>query len=515
MHKRGLVALTATAMLLLQAPVSAQLEFDYDGSATTEAFLDPPEPDGDNGWYVSAADFSIESDDEDAELQWRVYGDLDWIDYTAPVTLEEGENRLVYRDARPYDPWGHGPGGPIPGDELPVNEFVEVLEDRFARSLYLASAGGRVTFALLAGEHDIVVYDDAGTQVAAQQDLLDDEDRFAFSVEEEGDYTFSCLIQPDMDVELSVSYNPFAPGPAGVMEAPVDLTPPETFGAVHGPADGAEEAFAGQATVTMRSSDETSGVSETHVRQSGADAHEVYDGPFVVTKPGAHAFEYRSKDVAGNLEDWQHLEFVVDDAAPAPSIVCDARQGGATFPDAPGSGHQYFIDCLAELGVVEGYTDGTYGPADDVSRGQLATFVVRALEEVGVEMAADVSFPDVNAGSTHTEAISKLATASVVQGREDGTFAPEAPVTRAQTATYVAGAIELVIDAQLPAGNGTFPDVSGTHAVNIEKLVAASVLDGFPDGTFGPADPVTRGQMAKFIGSALEVLDQRGHPPQR
>ena len=213
------------------------------------------------------------------------------------------------------------------------------------------------------------------------------------------------------------------------------------------------------------------------------------------------------------FRDIQIIDLEDDDPGePGEDTVCDRHQGGATFPDVPNSGHGYFIDCLAELGVVVGYDDGNFGPGDNVKRGQLASFVVRALETAGHDLeGGEVDFPDVGENSTHGEAIGKLANAGVVQGYTDGTFGPDDSVSREQTATYVAGALELII-GELDDSDAGFPDVGsgGTHAQAIDKLATAEVIQGFEDGTFGPREPVTRGQMTRFIGNALEVLAEEG-----
>lgn len=192
------------------------------------------------------------------------------------------------------------------------------------------------------------------------------------------------------------------------------------------------------------------------------------------------------------------------------TTVCERFQGGASFPDAPGSGHREFIDCLAELGVVQGRTDGTFGPRDDVSREQLASFVVRAIELATGQVMDDdgPSYPDVGTGSTHGRAIAKLSAAGIVRGYEDGTFRPRDPVTRDQTARYIVNALELVLGEELPRSQAAFPDVApgSQYASDIDALVTGGVVSGFSDGRFGPREPVTRAQMTRFVGQGLELL---------
>lgn len=204
----------------------------------------------------------------------------------------------------------------------------------------------------------------------------------------------------------------------------------------------------------------------------------------------------------------------LDDDRPDPSEACADYQGGATFPDAPGSGHQFFIDCIAELGIAQGFDDGTFQPAGDVSRAQLASFVIRTIETMTgetLEPGGEV-FPDVPPTSIHGEEIYKLRNAGIIDGYTDGTFGPTDPVTREQTSKYIVRAIELMTDEPLDRSGASYPDVpdGGHFADYIDALTTALVIEGYPDGTFAPTDPVTRGQMAKFLGNAVGVATNAG-----
>ncbi|MEX0660095.1 MAG: S-layer homology domain-containing protein [Egibacteraceae bacterium] len=122
---------------------------------------------------------------------------------------------------------------------------------------------------------------------------------------------------------------------------------------------------------------------------------------------------------------------------------------------------------------------------------------------------ADIpEFSDI-AGHTHEEAILAVATAGITTGFPDGTFRPQDPVTRGQMAAFLQRALELPSGA----GGGQFSDVGGhTHEEAIAAVAAAEIAAGFPDGTYRPQQPVSRDQMASFLQRALDLPPGGPHP---
>ena len=117
-----------------------------------------------------------------------------------------------------------------------------------------------------------------------------------------------------------------------------------------------------------------------------------------------------------------------------------------------------------------------------------------------------VSFPD--QGTTHAEAIVCAAAYGLVGGFGDGTYRPSRPVTRAQTSSVVSAWLRLATGFALDVpAEQPFPDVSGTHADAIAALAGIGVLTGRLDGTFGPDQPLTRGQFAGVVARAISYAD--------
>lgn len=113
--------------------------------------------------------------------------------------------------------------------------------------------------------------------------------------------------------------------------------------------------------------------------------------------------------------------------------------GLTSFPDLVGSPHADAIIAVADAGITTGRADGTFGPDAPLDRGQMATFLTRALELP----AATPSFPDVPADHPHHDSIGALVAAGITVGRADGTFGPSGAVTRGHLASFLARGLAL------------------------------------------------------------------------
>lgn len=171
--------------------------------------------------------------------------------------------------------------------------------------------------------------------------------------------------------------------------------------------------------------------------------------------------------------------------------------GFVAFPDVPASSpHAYNVAAVAERGIATGGADGSFAPHQAVRRDQLATFLARAL---GLGPVEEGHFADVPADSVHRRAINAVAAAGIALGAGDGTFAPAAPVTRDQMATFLSRAF-----AVEPRDLGHFADTAGSvHRLSIDGVAEGGITAGCDAIRFCPRDPVTRGQMASFLARAV------------
>jgi len=110
--------------------------------------------------------------------------------------------------------------------------------------------------------------------------------------------------------------------------------------------------------------------------------------------------------------------------------------------------------------------------------------------------AAGILFPDVPAGHMYREAIEELATAGVIKGNDDGMFAPERSVNRAEMLALLYRAAGRQPD---PTAGNCFPDVSGWYEPYVCDAAASRFVQGYPDGKFRPGSTVNRVEALKMI----------------
>lgn len=208
----------------------------------------------------------------------------------------------------------------------------------------------------------------------------------------------------------------------------------------------------------------------------------------------------------------------IDRVCPPPDeVLAVSAQPDPDFPDT-GVTHGEAITCSAQYGIITGFADGTVRPNLPVTRGQLASLLVRWLQTaIGFSLPVpdERAFTDTG-GSTHADAIDALAAVGVIGGREDGTFGPGDPLTRAQLAGTVAAAISfadvLAVDGPLPPDDSevAFLDTDDNlFEAPILALAGIGVVQGTGDGLYSPQTTVTRGQLATFLMRSADYLDRQ------
>ncbi len=189
-------------------------------------------------------------------------------------------------------------------------------------------------------------------------------------------------------------------------------------------------------------------------------------------------------------------------AGPAAGAAITVPPGGSFFDD-DGNIFESDIEALAAKGVTKGCNNEktSFCPNRSVTRGQMAAFLVRALGLTAQD--PDIDFADDNE-SIFEDDIEKLATAGITKGcnKAQTIFCPNRPVTRGEMAAFLVRALDLT--AQNPAIDFTDDDGSVFEDDIEKLATAGITKGCGTANTFCPLSNVTRGQMAAFLTRGLE-----------
>lgn len=210
------------------------------------------------------------------------------------------------------------------------------------------------------------------------------------------------------------------------------------------------------------------------------------DGKFIpgetVTVKGNAFTAPVGKVLAGwSLEEDGKVDYKVGDTFRMPGSSVDLY---AVWKDAETESHSAYIS---------GYPDGTVGPDKTITRAEAATMFYNLLTDKTGDAKA---FTDVPANQWYAKAVMTLAGKGVISGYPDGTFKPDASITRAEFVTMAMNFAN--------AEKGTacsFPDVPQNmwYYGAIAGATQNGWISGYPDGTFGPDRYITRAEVTSVI----------------
>lgn len=164
------------------------------------------------------------------------------------------------------------------------------------------------------------------------------------------------------------------------------------------------------------------------------------------------------------------------------------------------------VQFVQERGLMNGYSDGRFGPNDTLSRAQLAQILFNKEGRPGVNYL--LTFSDVASEAWYTEAIRWAASQGIVGGYGDGTFGPNDPITREQLA------VMLWRYSGSPAATGKelhFNDTDEISGFALEALrwaVENGILNGYGDGRLGSQGQATRAQVAQMLKNFIENQEE-------
>lgn len=245
----------------------------------------------------------------------------------------------------------------------------------------------------------------------------------------------------------------------------------------------------GKATFTL-----THGDSITIILPAGT-TYEVVETPtegYTVTLPD---------NAKGTIQANDKIEVVITNTPADPETpTTPTDPGKPSKPVNPPS-----LNTEDHVGYIIGYPDGTVRPEGNITRAETVTIFFRMLtEEVRDQYwSQENPYSDVAKTAWYNNAISTLSNLGIVDGYPDGSFRPDASITRAEFTKIAVSFFEYADENFVY--DGEFSDVTGSewYASFVAAADAFGLIEGYPDGTFLPENPIIRAEACTIVNRTL------------
>ena len=218
---------------------------------------------------------------------------------------------------------------------------------------------------------------------------------------------------------------------------------------------------------------------------------------------------YNFKWIAEQTEDGK--DFIIKDQKDNKTIQYTILVKNQVKPE-PKPEHNYYYYYLNtepalniddHYAYMKGYPDKTFGPDKPMTRAEVTMMFARLLKERPEKGRKYIMpYKDIHENDWYAYAVTFMSEKKLVSGYPDGTFKPNAPITRAEFASIASRFDSLVDKADLK-----FSDVSKNHWAYkvICSAEAKGWISGYPDGTFKPEKNITR---AEVVSSTNRILNR-------
>lgn len=198
-----------------------------------------------------------------------------------------------------------------------------------------------------------------------------------------------------------------------------------------------------------------------------------------------------------------HIKFTVSRAGFSPFILVWDEYNTPITPIPEPDNSPVGLNTEDHVAYIIGYEDGTVRPGANITRAEVATIFFRLLTDETRESywSQSSGFTDVASGAWYNNAVSTLTRAGILDGYEDGSFRPNASITRAE---FTKIAVSFFKHAGGASAN-PFNDVpeSAWYAEFVKAAAELGLIDGYEDGTFRPNAPITRAEACTIVNRTL------------
>ncbi|MFF2911552.1 S-layer homology domain-containing protein, partial [Paenibacillus sp. NPDC057934] len=176
------------------------------------------------------------------------------------------------------------------------------------------------------------------------------------------------------------------------------------------------------------------------------------------------------------------------------------------FSDISGHWAEASIKQAVSFGIVNGYLDGTFNPNRTVTRAEFAVMLMNALKPQGD--GAQLTFADKGKIATWAQkSVAQAVQAGIINGYKDGTFRPDAEITRSEMAVMIAKELGQSVEAATATGFADDKDIPNWAKGAVGAMKKLSIIEGKGANAFAPGDKATR---AESVTVLLKLLEKKG-----
>ncbi len=236
------------------------------------------------------------------------------------------------------------------------------------------------------------------------------------------------------------------------------------------------------AEVTLETATEGATIYYTTDGSTPTDKSQKYEGPFIVAD-GTTIKAIAVKP--GYIDSYVTVEIIDIESDKIPTLTSE------------------------HIAYVHGRDTGNFDAEDYVTRGEVSAIFSRLIVKKMVFKDNSVSkFSDVDNEDWYAAYVKYLSNVDIIKGYEDGTFKPNAPITRAELATVASRFFEIEIGT-----SNQFTDVADSHWAKeyIDSAVVKGWLLGYEDGTFRPDQPIKRSETVTIVNRMLNRVADKDY----
>ncbi|QJD84585.1 S-layer homology domain-containing protein [Cohnella herbarum] len=202
-------------------------------------------------------------------------------------------------------------------------------------------------------------------------------------------------------------------------------------------------------------------------------------------------------DIGGKV-DGNHITVEVDHFTKFAVLAVGQTDTDTKFSDISGHWAEANIKQAVSMGIVKGYADGTFKPGKTVTRAEFAVMLMNALKPQ--EEGSALIFSDsAKIGAWARKAVAQAVQAGIIKGYKDGTFRPDAEITRAEMAAMLANAAGQSSQSNAATGFADDKDIPAWAKASVAYVKQAGIVQGKGDNQFAPQDQATRAEAVTVL----------------